>query len=96
MAWSGGTDLDLPVRSFSKDRDINKIIFTDGFADSWNMPKSDLRRENVIWLVYGNTSFKPICGKVIYISEKQLQSMQEIYNSQNLSHANANNYEYEK
>ena len=96
MEWSGGTDLDLPVRSFSKDKDINKIIFTDGFTNSWNMPKSDLRRENVIWLVYGNTSFKPICGKVIYISERQLHSMQEIYNSQNLTHEDASNSEYEK
>ena len=29
----GATDLDLPVRSFTKKREINKIVFTDGYAN---------------------------------------------------------------
>lgn len=80
ISWAGGTDLDLPVRSFSKGKKtVNKIIFTDGFGD---MPANDLRKENVIWLIYGNDNFNPCCGKVIQITEKQIQSMQEIYNAQ--------------
>ena len=40
-----------------------------------NMPKEDLKRENVIWLVYGNKDFRPCCGKVINITEKQLKQL---------------------
>ena len=71
----GGTDLDLPVRSFSKKREINKIIFTDGYG---YMPKEDLRRENVIWLVYGNKDFQPCCGKVINITRRQLEQLYQL------------------
>ena len=42
------------------------------------MPKEDLKRENVIWLVYGNKNFKPCCGKVININEKQLEQLHQI------------------
>ena len=72
----GGTDLDLPVRSFTKKKEINKIIFTDGYAWGEGMPKEDLKNEDIIWLVYGNKDFKPCCGKVIYITEKQLKKLQ--------------------
>ena len=68
----GGTDLDLPVRCFSKKREINKIIFTDGYG---RMPKDDLKKENIIWLVYGKEDFDPCCGKVINITEKQLEQL---------------------
>ena len=69
-AWT--EDWDLAVRSFTKKREINKIVFTDGYPCPGTMPKEDLKRENVIWLVYGNKEFKPCCGKVIHITEKQL------------------------
>lgn len=72
-------DWDLAVRSFTKKREINKIVFTDGYPCPGTMPKDDLKRENVIWLVYGNRHFKPCCGKVIDITEKQLEQMHEIY-----------------
>ena len=72
----GGTDLDLPVRNFSKDKDINKIIFTDG--DGF-MPKEDLKNENVIWIVYGNRYFNPCCGRVININKKQINNMKQQY-----------------
>lgn len=60
----GGTNLDAPVRAFSKKREINKIVFTDGESD--DMPKKDLEKVNVIWIVYDNPQFKPCCGKVIH------------------------------
>ena len=78
-AWT--EDWDLAVRSFSKKREINKIVFTDGYPCPGTMPKEDLKRENVVWIVYGNSSFNPCCGKVININEKQLEKLQQIYKS---------------
>ncbi len=75
-AWT--EDWDLAVRSFTKKREINKIVFTDGEPCPGTMPKEDLKRENVIWLVYGNKYFNPCCGKVINITEKQLEQLQQI------------------
>ncbi len=68
-------DWDLAVRSFTKKREINKIVFTDGYPSPGTMPKEDLKRENVIWLVYGNKDFAPCCGKVINITQKQLERL---------------------
>ena len=68
-------DWDLAVRNFTKKKEINKIVFTDGYPCPGTMPKEDLKRENVIWLVYGNRNFNPCCGKVINISEKQLEQL---------------------
>ena len=76
-AWT--EDWDLAVRSFTKKREINKIVFTDGYPYPGTMPKEDLKSVNVIWLVYGNKSFKPCCGKVINITEKQLEQMHHIH-----------------
>ena len=75
-AWT--EDWDLAVRSFTKKRYIYKIIFTDGYPCPGTMPKEDLKREDVIWLVYGNKNFKPCCGKVINIPEKQLKQLHQI------------------
>lgn len=71
-------DWDLAVRSFTKKKKINKIVFTDGKPEPGTMPKSDLKNENVIWLVYGNKNFKPCCGKVIQINTNQLRQMQNL------------------
>ena len=75
-AWT--EDWDLAVRSFTKKREINKIVFTDGWPCPGTMPKEDLKGENVIWLVYGNRDFAPCCGKVINISQKQLKRLQQV------------------
>ena len=77
--YSWTEDWDLAVRSFTKKREINKIVFTDGMPCPGKMPKDDLKNENVIWLVYGNKNFKPCCGKVIQITSKQLE---RLYNCQ--------------
>lgn len=65
---------DAAVRAFSKKKEVNKIIFTDGYPGPGTMPKDDLKGKNVIWIVYGNKDFNPCCGKVIQVSERQLQS----------------------
>lgn len=75
-AWT--EDWDLAVRSFSPKKEINKIVFTDGYPCPGTMPKKDLKKENVIWLVYGNENFNPCCGKVINITEKQLKQLHQI------------------
>ena len=70
----GTTDLDVPVRAFSKKKEVNKIIFTDGYPGPGAMPKEDLKGKNVLWIVYGNKDFNPCCGKVIQVSKRQFQS----------------------
>ena len=50
-------------------------MFTDGYPCPGTMPKEDLRRKNIIWLVYGNKDFNPCCGKVINITERQLEQL---------------------
>lgn len=65
---------DAAVRAFSKKKEVNKIIFTDGCPCPGTMPKEDLKGKNVIWIVYGNKDFNPCCGKVIQVSKRQLQS----------------------
>ena len=72
-AWT--EDWDLAVRSFSKKREVNKIVFTDGEPCPGTMPKEDLKGINVIWLVYSNRDFHPCCGKVIDVYPKDLQNM---------------------
>ena len=75
-AWT--EDWDLAVRSFTKRREINKIVFTDGYPCPGTMPKNDLKNENVIWIVYGNQDFNPCCGKVINITGKQLDRLHQV------------------
>ncbi len=57
------------VGCFSKKRDINKIVFTDGYLEECAMSK----KENVIWLVYGNERFAPSSGKAIQINPLQIK-----------------------
>jgi len=65
----GGTDFNVAVNSFSR-KPCNKIIFTDGLAP---MPSKTVN--GVIWIVFGNTKINPKGGKVINISDEQLQKL---------------------
>lgn len=64
----GGTNFNVAVEAFTG-RAENKIILTDGKAP---MPNKEL---NVIWIVYGSEKISPKGGRVIYISEEQLQEL---------------------
>ena len=64
----GGTNFNVAVNAFSK-RVENKIIFTDGEA---TMPDKNV---DAIWVVFGNKKIKPKGGRVIYISEEQLNDL---------------------
>ncbi|MCL2473557.1 MAG: VWA-like domain-containing protein [Alphaproteobacteria bacterium] len=68
----GNTDWDLAVKSFTPKKHINKIIFTDGERPG-KMPDASTKGINVIWLVYGDEEFNPICGKVIRVPPKQIK-----------------------
>lgn len=70
-AWT--ENWDAAVRAFSKKRGVNKIIFTDGCPCPGVMPKDDLSKVNVIWLVFENKYFHPCCGKVIYVEREKLE-----------------------
>lgn len=60
----GGTDFNLALDSFSKNRECNKVIFTDGKSEVNSNAKN--RKMDVIWvLMNNNKAFKPCCGKVI-------------------------------
>ena len=61
----GGTNFDVAINAFSK-RVINRIIFTDGYADA---PKNKLR---VIWIIFGDREIDLGNSKVIHINEKDL------------------------
>lgn len=64
----GGTDFDVAVAAFSR-RVENKIIFTDGEASMPDMPI------DAIWIVFGGEKINPKGGKVINITEEQLDRL---------------------
>ena len=64
----GGTDFNVAMSAFSLRVD-NKIIFTDGKAP---MPENPL---DAVWLVYGDEKIEPGAGKVIYITDEQLEQL---------------------
>ncbi|MBQ4084900.1 MAG: hypothetical protein IJC30_04520 [Alphaproteobacteria bacterium] len=71
----GGTNGEAAVRAFSKKKEVNKIIFTDGYLELDSMPEEDLKgKKNIIWIVYENENFSPCCGKVIQVSRKKILS----------------------
>ncbi len=67
----GNTDWNLAVKSFTPKRHINKIVFTDGEMPGI-MPNDSTRNINVIWLVYGNEPFNPVCGRVIRVRPREI------------------------
>ena len=64
----GGTDFDVATSAFSLRVD-NRIIFTDGQAP---MPEKPI---DAVWLVYGDEKIEPKGGRVIYITEEQLEQL---------------------
>ena len=64
----GGTDFNVAVGAFSR-RVENKIIFTDGEAPMPDMPL------DAIWIVFGGERINPKGGKVINITQKQLDKL---------------------
>lgn len=65
----GGTDFNEAVTHFSKDKRVNKIVFTDGYCD---FTLNDPAYKNIIWVVYDNKDFTPSLGKVINVEQSQI------------------------
>jgi len=68
-----GTNMDAAVKAFSKRPEVNKIVFTDGYAGK--MPSKETKNINVFWLVYGDKTYNPCCGKVFQISEEEFTKL---------------------
>lgn len=64
----GGTNFNAAIHAFSK-RVENKIIFTDGQS---KMPMEPI---DAIWIVFGDKKIKPVVGRVIYITDEQLEDL---------------------
>jgi len=64
----GGTDFNAAVGAFSR-RVENKIVFTDGEASMPEMPI------DAIWIVFGDMKINPKGGRVIYITDEQLEKL---------------------
>lgn len=77
---SGGTNFEAAVTAFTKekgDKRINKIIFTD--AEAGVIPTTKV--DGILWIVFGNKmNFTPSSGKVIRVSEKDLNEMLSLTN----------------
>lgn len=65
----GGTDFNVAVNAFSRNVE-NRIIFTDGWA---NMPEKQV---DAIWIIFGGKEIAPKGGRVIYIDQERLESLQ--------------------
>ena len=77
----GGTDIDCAVRAFTKDKKVNKIVFTDGFGF---MPQRDLwDTKNLVWIVFDNPSFNAPFGKIIYVQRNEMYTQGCVVNKDN-------------
>lgn len=68
LEGGGGTDFNVAVNAFSR-RVYSKIIFTDGEA---SMPDMAI---NAIWIVFGSNKIEPKGGRVINITQEQLDRL---------------------
>lgn len=67
----GGTNLDTAVRAFSKDDQINKVIFTDGAGV---MPHNDLAKtKKLYWVIFDTQDFEPCCGRVLFAKSEDVR-----------------------
>ena len=65
----GGTSFETAVQYFSKKRETNKIVFTDGY-DRFTL--TDKKYKSIKWLVFENQDFHPTSGKVIFVDPEKL------------------------
>ena len=79
---NGGTNYEAAATSFSENRGmdrINKIVFTDGALDMDSSHKQKTKVDDILWIVFGNKmNFKPVGGKIIRVSDKDLSEMLSI------------------
>lgn len=66
----GGTNFDAASRAFSKKKMVNHICLTDG-EDGGDAGIRE-KRNDIIWVCYGNPKFKPDKGRVIYVAPEDI------------------------
>ncbi len=71
----GGTNFDVASKSFSKDKNINKICFTDG-QDGGDAGIVNPRKD-IIWVSFQNPHFHPDNGKVIFVDPQDIMDFKK-------------------
>ncbi len=66
----GGTSIDSAVQAFTKDKKVNKIIFTDGYDGDF--PKRDYSNVNCIYVIFDNPNFKAKNGTTIHVESNDV------------------------
>lgn len=67
-----GTSIDSAIKAFSNNKEVNKIIFTDGCDDiTWRDVPCDKR--NILWIVYSNPAFVAKYGKVKHVTSNEIR-----------------------
>ena len=59
---SGGTYIAPVIEDINKSKNTVSIIFTDGYFNTKYIKDA---KYPIIWVIYGNTDFKPVKGKVV-------------------------------
>ncbi|MDR0850560.1 MAG: M48 family metalloprotease [Christensenellaceae bacterium] len=73
-----GTNFEAAATAFTPNPKCrtNKIVFTDGQLDGRSSHKQKTKADGVMWLVFGGqANFSPIGGKVIELSNEELEKM---------------------
>lgn len=68
----GGTCIDSACRAFSKDKKVNRIVFTDGY-DGYGFPRGDYKNLKIIFVVFDNPDFRYSDGKVIHVKSAEVR-----------------------
>lgn len=68
----GGTCIDSACRAFSKDKKVNRIVFTDGY-DGYGFPNGDYKNLKIIFVVFDNPNFRYNDGKVIHVKSAEVR-----------------------
>lgn len=72
IVGGGGTDFEDAVKNFTFKKEVNKIVFTDGYDE---MRLTDKKYAGIVWIVFERKDFKPAVGKVIQVSSEDLDKL---------------------
>lgn len=72
VVGGGGTNFEGAIQNFTFKREVNKIVFTDGYDE---MTMTDKKYADIIWIVFDCKDFKPAVGRVIQVSHQDLKKL---------------------
>ncbi|MBE5746049.1 MAG: hypothetical protein E7359_02045 [Clostridiales bacterium] len=73
LKGGGGTSFNMALNCFSRDKKINKIVFTDGKDMVYESPEN--LKKKVIWIVFDNEYFTTKVGKVIRVNSSEIYNI---------------------